>query len=181
MTHEYKVGDRVRMLQDCGDLVEGEIYRVESVDRDYEYLPIQVGEHGDWPTVGMFELVTEEEDNTDLLENRIPLGLLDPDVQERMKAWEHGHEHYVAGNVWCSVGKPAWLDDYTYRAKPAPVEPERETRWMNVYEEHIGSVKDSRKDADAWGLDDRIALWRITYDKETGLNPVIEVEGEQDE
>ena len=156
MTHKYKVGDQIRMLVDYYSLVKG------------------------------FELVTEEEtapeqDNKDLTDNRTPLGLLDPDVRKRMEAWEHGHEHYVAGNVWCPVGKARWFDDYTYRAKPAPVEPERVTVWMNVYEEHIGSVKDSRKDADTWGLDDRIALWRITYDKETGLNPVIEVEGEQDE
>ena len=61
MKHEYKIGDRVRMLQDYGDLSEGEVYRVESVDRSDEYLPIQVSEHGCWPTVGMFELVTEEE------------------------------------------------------------------------------------------------------------------------
>jgi hypothetical protein len=70
MKHEYKVGDKVRMLEDYSDLVEGEVYRVEIVGRGDENLPIQVGEHGDWPMVGTYELVTEE-DNKDLLENRI--------------------------------------------------------------------------------------------------------------
>ena len=47
MKHEYKVGDKVRMLEDYGELVEGEVYRVEIVGRGDENLPIQVGEHGD--------------------------------------------------------------------------------------------------------------------------------------
>lgn len=177
MKHEYKVGDKVRMLEDYSELVEGEVYRVEIVGRGDENLPIQVGEHGDWPMVGTYELVTEE-DNKDLTENRIPFGLLEPDVQERMKAWEHGWAHYVAGNVWCPVGKSRWFDDYTYRAKPAPVEPERETRWMNVYPTGVGSWYTTREGALSAtpAGEARIALWRITYDKDTGLNPVIEVE-----
>lgn len=121
------------------------------------------------------------QDNKDLLENRTPFGLLDPDVQERMKAWTHGWKHYVAGNVWCFVETPAWFDDYTYRAKPAPVEPERVTRWVNVYTAWVDGCSDSPEEADAYAEGDRIALWRITYDKDTGLNPVVVVEGEQDE
>ena len=187
MTHKYKVGDKIRMLTDSACLVKGGTYKVIQVDWLDERRPVRVvvGKQYRWPHHAQFELVTEEqEDNTDLTENLIPFGLLEPDVQERMKAWEHGHERWSLG-VWVDASERLPLeyithfrDGVVYRAKPAPVEPERVTVWMNVYEEHIGSVKDSRKDADTWGLDDRIALWRITYDKETGLNPVIEVEGE---
>ena len=61
MTREYKIGDRVRMLTNVGMLVKGDVYRVEAVDGSDDYLPVSVGEHGDWPTKGTFELVTEED------------------------------------------------------------------------------------------------------------------------
>jgi hypothetical protein len=121
------------------------------------------------------------QDNKDLTENRIPFGLLDPDVQKRMKAWEHGWAYYISGNVWEFVGANIWCDSYVYRAKPAPVEPERVTRWVSVYPNWVGGCSDSLEEADEYAEDGRIGLWRITYDEETGLNPVIEVEGEQDE
>ena len=115
------------------------------------------------------------QDNKDLTENRIPFGLLEPDVQERMKAWAHGWEWWSGCN-WSNREKPAWADESVYRAKPAPVTPERVTRWANVYSGWFYGSFDSRDDCDGGRANDRIALWRITYDKETGLNPVIEVE-----
>lgn len=188
MTHKYKVGDKIRMLEDTSRLVKGFIYEVSDVDENKRSNPvcIDVSEFDIRvrPHVRTFELVTEEtapeQDNTDLTENCIPFGLLKASVKKRMASWEHGYELWQGGEWINCLGRPPFNYDYTYRAKPAPVEPERVTVWVNVYEEHIGSVKDSRKDADAWGLDDRIALWRITYDKETGLNPVIEVEDAND-
>lgn len=173
MKHEYKVGDKVRMLEDYSELVEGETYRVEIVGRGDGNLPIQVGEHGDWPMVGTYEPVTEE-DNKDLTENRIPFGLLEPDVQKRMKAWEHGCEYWDCGNVWLPhTSGWGYLDHNTYRAKPAPVEPERVTQWVNAYPSGI-TTWPSLERAQNWSNKSRIALWRITYDKDTGLNPVIE-------
>ena len=59
----------------------------------------------------------------------------------------------------------------------APVEPERVTRWANVYRSWLDSY-DSPEESDDYEMRGRLALWRITYDKDTGLNPVIEVEGE---
>lgn len=32
------------------------------------------------------------EENKDLIENRIPFGLLEPDVQERLKVWETSYD-----------------------------------------------------------------------------------------
>ena len=116
------------------------------------------------------------QDNKDLLENRIPFGLLDPDVQERMKAWEHGWEWWSGGRAWSNRAKPAWGSESVYRAKPAPVEPERVTWWVNVYPSWVSGSSISRAYSDSAAASNRIALWRITYDKVTGLNPVIEVE-----
>ena len=125
------------------------------------------------------------QDNTDLTENRIPFGLLEPDVQERMKAWEHGHEWWFLG-VWAEASERLPLeyiahfqDGVVYRAKLAPVEPERVTQWVNAYPSGI-TTWPSLERAQNWSNKSRIALWRITYDKETGLNPVIEVEDAND-
>ncbi len=76
------------------------------------------------------------QDNKDLTENRIPLGLL---------------------------------------------EPERVTVWVNVYPNWASGSSISRANSDNVAASNRIGLWRITYDKDTGLNPVIEVEGKQDD
>ena len=186
MTHEYKVGDKIRMLESYLGLGVGEVFTVEGVDNDYPNQPVKVGLYRSefyWPFARRFELVTEEEtapeqDNTDLLENRIPFGLLEPDVQKRMEAWEHGHEYWNPPEEgWELVPKGDCLyETLVYRAKPAPVEPERVTRWANVYSGWFYGSFDSRDDCDGGRANDRIALWRITYDKETGLNPVIEVE-----
>ena len=122
------------------------------------------------------------QDNKDLTENRIPFGLLEPDVQERMKAWGHGHERWSLG-VWVDASERLPLeyithfrDGVVYRAKPAPVEPERVTRWVNVYPNWVSDSTVSHAYSDSAAASNRIALWRITYDKDTGLNPVIEVE-----
>ena len=122
------------------------------------------------------------QDNTDLTENRIPFGLLEPDVQERMKAWEHGHERWSLG-IWVDASERLPLEYIThfrdvvvYRAKPAPVEPERVIRWVSIYPNWVSDSTVSRAYSDSAAASDRIALWRITYDKDTGLNPVIEVE-----
>ena len=122
------------------------------------------------------------QDNIDLTENRIPFGLLEPDVQKRMQVWEHGWECCALGdgNYWLTIKYPHWDDSSVYRAKPAPVEPERVTVWVNIYPSWLNS-HDSPEESDHHALHGRLALWRITYDKDTGLNPVIEVEGEQDE
>jgi hypothetical protein len=96
-----------------------------------------------------------------------------------MKAWEHGHEWW-SGGIWFKRAKPDWASESVYRAKPAPVEPERVTRWVNVYPSGLG-VHREVESAKTYAGADCIALWRITYDEDTGLNPVIELKGEQDD
>ncbi len=118
-------------------------------------------------------------DNKDLTENRIPFGLLEPDVKERMQNWPHGLEVWNWNKGW-SHNEMIWgLDYVVYRAIPAPVE--RVTRWGNVHLNAFGNVLiydyDSREVADDnTNTNRRIAVLRVTYDKHTGENPVIEVE-----
>ncbi len=62
------------------------------------------------------------EENKDLIENRIPFGLLDEETQERMKAWEHGTVFW-AHNDGVFHDRPQdnyFWDTAVYRAKPAP-------------------------------------------------------------
>jgi hypothetical protein len=79
------------------------------------------------------------EENKDLIKNKIPFGLLDEETQARMKAWKHGFEvwnaHEAVAGGWASVWDSVFeRDGYShfdnnvnavFRAKPAP-EPEPE-------------------------------------------------------
>jgi hypothetical protein len=79
------------------------------------------------------------EENKDLIENTTPFGLLNHETQERMKAWPHGFEVWVAGRKdheavaggWASVFEHndySHFDDNAncvFRAMDAP-EPEPE-------------------------------------------------------
>ena len=177
MTRQYKVGDKVRMLENFCTLEKGQVYEITEVTPDDHCQTCKMA--GKWPWTGLYEHLPPEPDNSDLFNNRIPFGRLEPDVQERMEAWEHGHEWWDGGGLnWFAVEEDEpFYDDFVYRAKPAPVAPERVTRWVNVYSDSFaGSIWKERKDADAYYSGSRLAVWKITYDKDTGLNPVIEVE-----
>lgn len=72
------------------------------------------------------------EENLDLIENKIPFGLLDHETQKRMKAWKYGwqvwnkNENFADG--WTDVAFSSQLHTnscYVFRAEPAP-EPEPE-------------------------------------------------------
>ena len=57
------------------------------------------------------------DENRDLLENKIPFDLLEPDVQKRMKAWEHGWEYWNHYHkFWFLTLHPGFYDDKVYRA-----------------------------------------------------------------
>ena len=113
------------------------------------------------------------EENRDLIENRIPFGLLDKETQERMRAWEHGRKHWIIGD--CS-----WYDctdnnnlyrSLVYRAKPAP---ERREHFVNVYETYTSSHATLECARKYYGIETLLNRWKITYD-EDGSNPIIEV------
>ena len=73
------------------------------------------------------------EENKDLIENKIPFGLLDEETQKRMRAWKHGwqmwnqDENFEGGrDEWHSLSFITQFTAsscYVLRAKPAP-EPE---------------------------------------------------------
>ena len=111
------------------------------------------------------------EENRDLIENRIPFGLLDKETQERMRAWEHGRKYWIIGNCrWydCTDDNYNLFRSLVYRAKPAP---EREESFVNVYSNGIIFCHDFRNQ----NFGNRILnRWKITYD-EDGSNPTIEV------
>lgn len=121
-------------------------------------------------------------DNKDLTENCIAYGFLADAVRERMeKGLGHGWTYfdwYTQKWVPLPEGHTFFINRI-YRAIPAPVE--RVTRWLNVYSTEFGNVfintYDSREAADSTTTAcRRIAVWRITYNKGTLTNPVIEVE-----
>ena len=96
----------------------------------------------------------------DLTENKIPFGLLSKEEQEHLENWPHGLR--VLGSS--IVGRPIWeRADLTsklntssvYRTIPAPVEPERESRWLYC------------------GGTDSFHTFRIEFDAGTGDNPTI--------
>lgn len=70
----------------------------------------------------------------------------------------------------------AWI----YRACPAPKAPKRVSCWVNVYDNYWGPFNSTRAKALLYSTESRRALWKITFDKDTMLNPVIEVEGYDD-
>jgi hypothetical protein len=123
-------------------------------------------------------------DHKDLTENRIPHGLLDPDTRKRMEeGLGHGWTYFEWDiDEWVRLpeGDGFW-SNMIYQAIPAPVGPERVTRWGNVHLNAFGNVLiydyDSREVADEnTNTNRRIAVLRITYDKHTGENPVVEVD-----
>lgn len=53
--------------------------------------------------------------------NRIPFGLLTPEEQKTLQAWQHGWEFYYDNNFWRYVEDPSWIEEVIYRGKPAPI------------------------------------------------------------
>ena len=72
------------------------------------------------------------EENKDLIENKIPWGLLDEETKERMKAWEHDWEFWDwnganwDGGKWITIHRDnnSFVLRGVYRAKPAPARKE---------------------------------------------------------
>lgn len=67
------------------------------------------------------------EENKDLIENRIPWGLLDEETRNRILDWTNGVEFWAYDEFsrkcrWglLDVNSPEFFDDHVYRAKPAP-------------------------------------------------------------
>ena len=64
------------------------------------------------------------EENKDLIENRIPWGLLDEETQERMLGWKYGWSRcfqYETPSGWITTNLGYGTRDCeVYRAKPAP-------------------------------------------------------------
>lgn len=65
--------------------------------------------------------------------NRIPFGLLTPEEQDTLKAWQHGWEFYE-GRVWTWIEGPSWQKDAVYRGRLAPIV---HHTYINVYKEGI--------------------------------------------
>ena len=163
MKHEYKVGDRIRMLQRYGDLFEGEVYRVESVDRSDDELPIQVGEHGDWPMEGTYELFTEED--APERDNKPWKGMIRVVDYTCVNADESLEtNHYIAqfdGEHWNQV--PTYHDNgsekLTRLADRGPRNKDGGVLLEKVTAAHITSLADRIEDviADVWDID---TTWR---------------------
>ena len=111
------------------------------------------------------------EENEDLIKNRIPWQLLDEETKRRMKNWRYGYE------VWQGVaGSDIWSDYAQYwpphhydvfRAKPAQ---ERREYFVNVYPQGV-----TQRDANWTGLShEKLAIFKIAFDAD-GSNPTIEV------
>lgn len=62
--------------------------------------------------------------------NRIPFGLLTPEEQKTLQAWQHGWEFYYDNNFWRYVEDPSWIEEVIYRGKPAPIV---HHAYVNVY------------------------------------------------
>jgi len=69
----------------------------------------------------------------DLTTNRIPFGLLPEDVQEAMKAWQHGWEFFDAGGKWRPWNPTWWSSSRTNRAIFAPKVTEHMLYWHGGY------------------------------------------------
>lgn len=115
------------------------------------------------------------EKNKDLIENRIPFGLLDAETKDRMSNWRYGYE------VWQGAkGSDIWCDFYQYwppghkevfRAKPAPL---RRECFVNVYPDNAYVYEDLTVAMEASCSVDLLSRWKITSG-EDGSNPAIEV------
>ena len=114
------------------------------------------------------------EENKDLIENRIPFGLLDKETKERMKAWEHNWESWDAykwsGGNWITIYRDnnSFFPGDVYRAKPAPVRKECFI-YKKLNDGGIGVFPLNKTP-----LQGGKALWKITYDEDGG-NPTLEV------
>ena len=170
---KYKVGDKVRMLADFSTLKKGEEHSIIQVDHCDDILPYKIS--GKWPPRSTYEHLPSEPNNDDLLNNTTPFGLLSPDVQDRMKAWEHGWEFWQGKNVGWIVFKPNWVSERVYRCLPAPVEPKRITTWHNVYKNSLSFGRRTRDEVEEYAGSGRTAVYRIERN-EDGSNPEIFVE-----
>jgi hypothetical protein len=111
------------------------------------------------------------EENKDLIENRIPWGLLDKETQERMLGWKYGWSRcfqYETPSGWIITNlRFVTRDCEVYRAKPAP---ERRECFVNAYPQGVAQI-----DANWTGLSyEKLARFKIAFD-EDGSNPTIEV------
>ena len=122
------------------------------------------------------------EENKDLIENKIPWGLLDKETKERMKAWEHGWEIWGHNHKVGPLRAYYWQEDESkmekskiagfaidapYRAKPAPARNE-----CFIYKFDDGGIGVSPLNKTP--LKGGKALWKITSDEDGG-NPTFEV------
>jgi len=115
------------------------------------------------------------EENKDLIWNRIPWGLLDKKTQERMAAWEHG---WCRFDYYCphwasapSAKSDGFCIELVYRAIPAPV---RRECFVNVYPTHTFPHLNRKSAFCNMNSVELLSRWKITYD-EDGSNPTIEV------
>jgi hypothetical protein len=74
---------------------------------------------------GNTKMTDINEENKDLIENKIPFGLLDHETQERLRAWPHGWQLWIE-DFWTDIASSSQFGanpGYVFRAKPEP-EPE---------------------------------------------------------
>jgi hypothetical protein len=87
----------------------------------------------------------------DLTAITAPFGLLDDDTQARLRAWPHGVESFANyGAGWFSNPTPYWTSCYTYRARPAPLEPDY-VDWSQVGPAVNHIARD--EDGEVWGYE----------------------------
>lgn len=97
-----------------------------------------------------------------IFDNKEAFGLMDPALQDEMRAWPYGYLVYTAYGAWLER-VPSWYSDGIYRAIPAPLT-KPSVDWTILSDKIAGIARDASGSVFAYAekaiCDHEALIWR---------------------